>query len=93
MPHQQKVHPFLYWEYPEYGIQQAVRIGKWKGLRMNIGKGNLKLQLFDLDSDLQEQHDVAAQHLDKIKQMEDIMKKEHYTPEVANFRMKALENE
>ena len=90
---QQKQHPYLYWEYPEYGGQQAVRIGKWKGLRMNIHKGNLRLQLFDLGSDLQEQHDVAAQHPDIIKQMEDIMKKEHHTPEIANFRMKALEGE
>jgi len=32
----------------------------------NIQKGNLKLQLFDLYSDIQDQHDVAAQQPDII---------------------------
>ncbi|MFL9483843.1 arylsulfatase [Chitinophagaceae bacterium LWZ2-11] len=84
-------HAYLYFEYPEYGGQQAVRMGKWKAVRMNIHKGNMKLQLFDLDKDLQEQHDVAEQYPDIIKQIEQIMKQEHTTPEVANFLMKALE--
>ena len=87
----QKKHAFLYWEFPQYGGQQAVRLGNWKGIRMNILKGNMKIQLFDLDNDIQEQHDVAAQHPDIVKQIEEIMKKEHHTPDVASFRMEALE--
>jgi arylsulfatase len=89
---QQKQHEYLYFEYPEYGGQQAVRMGKWKAVRLNILKGTLKTQLFDLSNDIQEQHDIASQHPDIVKRMETIMKKEHHTPEVAKFRMKALEN-
>jgi len=84
-------HDHLYWEFPQYGGQQAVRLGKWKGIRFNIDKGNLKINLFDLDNDIREQHDVAADHPEIVRKIEDIMKKEHHTPEVDAFRMEALE--
>jgi arylsulfatase A-like enzyme len=85
-------HDYLYWEFPQYGGQQAVRMGKWKGIRMNIIKGNLKIQLYDLDNDIREQHDVASEHTEIVKQMEAIMKKEHHTPDVASFRMETVED-
>lgn len=88
---QQQQHEYLYFEYPEYGGQQAVRIDNWKGLRLNIMKGNMKIALFDLNKDIQEQHDVSADHPDIVKQMEAIMIKEHHTPEVSTFIMPALE--
>lgn len=87
----QEKHPFLYWEFPQYGGQQAVRLGKWKGIRMNILKGNLKIQLYDLDNDIQEQNDVMAKNPGILKQIEEIMEKEHHTPAVKSFRMNALE--
>jgi arylsulfatase A-like enzyme len=89
---QQKQHDYLYFEFPEYGGQQAVRMGKWKAVRLNILKGTLKTQLFDLSNDIQEQNDMASQYPNIVKRMEAIMKKEHHTPEVAKFRMKALES-
>lgn len=89
----QKKHDYLYWEFPQYGGQQAVRLGKWKGIRMNILKGNLKVKLFDLENDIQEQKDVATLHPDIVKQIEGIMKKEHHTPAVQSFRMEALDRE
>lgn len=51
-----------YWEFPEYGGQQALRMGNWKAVRLNLMKGVVKTELFDLASDPQEQHDVAARH-------------------------------
>jgi arylsulfatase len=88
----QKKHPYLYWEYPGYGGQQAVRIGKWKGLRMNIKrKGNLNIQLFNLKKDIQEQHNVAGQHPKVVQKMKHIMRKEHTVPKVNRFKMKALD--
>ncbi|MFT4155245.1 arylsulfatase [Parafilimonas sp.] len=88
---QTQQHPYLYWEYPEYGGQVAVRMNNWKGVILNINKGNMQWQLFDLSTDIQEQHDVAAQHADIIQQMDAIVKKEHHTPEVNTFLMPALE--
>jgi len=89
---QQQKHSFLYWEFPQYGGQQAVRLGKWKAIRFDVLKGNMQLKLFDLDNDIQEQHDIAAQHPEVIQQIEDIMKKEHRTAEVSSFRMKAIDD-
>jgi arylsulfatase len=86
-------HPFLYWEFPGYGGQQAVRLGKWKGIIQDMNKGNTTIQLFDLDKDMQEQHDVAEQNPEVVKKIERIMKEQHRTPEVASFRMKVLDGE
>ena len=58
---------------------------------MNILKGNMKIQLYDLTNDIQEQHDVADQHPGIVQQIEEIMKKEHHIPDVDSFRMEALE--
>ncbi len=90
-PDQQVKHEYLYWEFPAYGGQQAVRLGKWKGLRMNINKGNREIQLFDLEKDIQEQHDVSGEHPDIVQKVKQIMEREHETPVVARFRMVELE--
>lgn len=90
-PNEQRKHPYLYWEFPGYGGQQAVRLGKWKGIIFNEQRGNTTMKLFNLDNDIQEQHDVAAAHPDIVKKMREIMKKEHTVPVVDAFKIKALE--
>ena len=37
-------------------------MGKWKGILRNIKKGNDKIELFDLSTDIAEERDVASQH-------------------------------
>ena len=81
---------YLYWEFPEYGGQQAVRMGKWKAVRKNIKKGNLITELYNLEEDIQELNNVAEQHPDIIKEVEEIMVKEHTASEHKMFRMEAL---
>jgi arylsulfatase len=88
---QTQQHPYLYWEFPGYNGQVAVRMGKWKGIIFNIAHGNLQWQLYDLESDIREQHDVAKQHPEIIQQLDAIVKKEHHTPEVKRFLLPALE--
>ncbi len=87
----QEKHPYLYWEFAGYGGKQAVRIGKWKGIRNNIKKGNLHIRLFNLEQDIQEQHDVSKQYPKVVKHIKEIMKKEHHPPKRKTFRMKALD--
>ncbi len=86
----QTQHDHLYWEFPSYGGQQAVRMGKWKAIRNNIFKGNMTIELYNLDDDIQELNDVAADNPEIIKQMEEIMVKEHVTAKSERFRMKEL---
>ena len=69
----QPTHDYLYWEFPSYGGQQAVRLGNWKGVRTGMAKGNRKIQLYDLATDIGEQRDVAADHPDLVKRIEKIM--------------------
>lgn len=76
---------FLYREFPAYGGQQSLRMGNWKAVRQNllptkkmINQG-LKptFELYDLASDLHEEHDVAAQHPDIVAKMTEVMKAQH----------------
>ena len=87
---QQKEHDFLYWEFPSYGGQQAVRMGNWKGIRNNIFKDNLKLELYDLKNDIREENDVAGKYPKIVKQIEAIMKKEHEPASNDRFKIKQL---
>jgi arylsulfatase A-like enzyme len=64
-------HEFLYWEFHEKGSKQAVRMGDWKAIRLEIGK---PLELYDLKNDPGESKDVAAEHPDVIEKMEKYLK-------------------
>jgi len=87
---EQKQHKHLYWEFPSYGGQQAVRMGKWKGIRKDIKKGNTEIELYDLENDIKELNNVAEQYPEIVKQIEDIMQKEHIQPVVERFKMEAI---
>ncbi len=87
---QQTDHPFLYWEFPASNGQQAVRMGPWKAIRKNVQDGNLELELYNLEEDIQEQTNVATENPDIIRRMEQIMKQEHLPAEIDRFKMSAL---
>ena len=82
---------YLYWEFPSYGGQQAVRIGKWKGIRKNMQKGNTQLALYNLEEDLQENFDVANKHPKVVNDILKIMKKEHVKSNNKKFHIKAID--
>ncbi len=86
----QEEHEFLYWEFPSYGGQQAVRMGKWKGIRRDIFKDNMQIQLYNLEEDIQELKDVAAEYPEVVKQIEQILKEEHTPAEIEKFKIKQL---
>lgn len=44
-----------------------------KGIITNIRK-NTQMQLYNLENDIREKHDVAAQHPDIVKPLEQLMK-------------------
>jgi arylsulfatase len=70
----QEKHSHLYWEYHSYNGRQAVRMGDWKGIRLNVSKNpEAPLELYNLKSDLGENHDVAAENPEVIKKIKAIM--------------------
>lgn len=89
-PDQEK-HPYLYWEFPSSGGLQAVRMDQWKAIRKDIQKGNLELELYNLEEDLAEQNNVAVDHPDIIRNLELIMEKAHVPAELERFRMEAID--
>lgn len=85
-PKEQQKHGFLYFEYPENGGQLAVRIGNWKGVKLNVrNQPNGKWQLFDLEKDRNETTDIAALHPQIIAEMNAIVKREHVHPHVLDW--------
>ena len=66
-----RAHEYLYWEFHERGFQQAIRMGKWKALRLTPGT---PLELYDLDEDVRETRDVAASHPDIVARIETCLK-------------------
>jgi arylsulfatase len=63
----QNEHNYLYWEFPSYTGQQAVRMGHWKGIRDSIFFGNRGIKLYNLNDDIQETHNIATQHPETVK--------------------------
>ena len=56
----QRQHDHLYWEFFEWGSKQAVRMGRWKGVRQPMLTG--KLEVYDLQTDVSETRDVSGRH-------------------------------
>ncbi len=57
----QRRHEFLYWEFHEGGFSQAALYqGRWKGIRR--GGPDQPVALYDLQTDIAEQTDLAGQH-------------------------------
>lgn len=74
---QQSVRPFLYREFAGYGGQQFVRVGDWKAIRTNTGRGQLALQLYNLAEDIGETNDLAKQHPEKVQRLKALMDEQH----------------
>jgi arylsulfatase A-like enzyme len=74
----QKQHDFLYWEFHENNGRQAVRMGKWKAVKLNaITNFDGPIELYDLEKDPSEKNDIAAANPDVVKKMAEIMKQSH----------------
>lgn len=74
----QAQHEYLYWEYPEYGGQFAVRIGNYKAICKNVKKkNNTQFELYDLENDPREQNNIAGEHPEILEKVNQILKDEH----------------
>jgi arylsulfatase A-like enzyme len=69
---QTEKHPFLYWDYGHCRSRydQAVRLGKWKGIRYGV-QG--EIQLYNLETDISEEKNVANMHPSIIYEISQIM--------------------
>lgn len=71
-------HPWLYWEFHEQGGKQAVRMGKWKGVKLNAAaNADGPVELYDLQTDVSEKNNIAGKHPDVVAEIKKIMKQQH----------------
>ncbi|MDO8542155.1 MAG: arylsulfatase [Opitutaceae bacterium] len=69
-PKEQERHEYLYWEFHENGFKQAVRRENWKAVRHGT---KAPLELYNLEQDIGETRNLAAQHPAIVKQLEDVL--------------------
>lgn len=79
----QKRHEYLYWEFHERGKKQAIRMGPWKAVRLNLAKNrNAPIELYDLRKDIGEKNNIAAQHADVVGRLKPLFKSARVESEV-----------
>jgi arylsulfatase A len=82
----QPKHEYLYWEFYERGGKQAVRWGDWKGIRLNVSNDrNGPIELYDLSTDLAEEHNIASKHPIVVAQIAKFMDEAHVESELISF--------
>ncbi len=83
----QPEHEYLYWEFYEGGGKQAVRWGKWKGIRLNVSNyPQGPLEVYDLENDLAETTNVAEANPEIAKQLAQFMEEAHVDSELISFQ-------
>ena len=90
----QQKHEFLFWEYPEYGGQVAIRMGDWKLIRKNLKnkKKEPTLELYNLKEDIREENNVASEHPEIVAKAAKIFAEQHTNASVERFRIPVVEN-
>ena len=80
-------HKFLYWEFRDYGGQQAVRMGNWKGVRTGLRKkdSDTRIQLYNLRNDVSEKQNVAGEHPEIVARLKPIFTRARSHSEVFPF--------
>ncbi|MGB5667116.1 MAG: arylsulfatase [Maribacter sp.] len=90
----QEEHEFLYWEFPSYGGQVAIRMGDWKVVRQNLKdeKKAATLELYNLIEDPTETTNIADSHPEILKKAAEIFKRDRTSPELEIFRIPAIDD-
>ena len=83
----QKIPPYLFWDFAGYGGQMAVRMGKWKGLKRDLRKKDkVTFELYNLEEDIGETNNVTSQHPEIAAKIEQIILRERVMPTTKEFQ-------
>jgi arylsulfatase A-like enzyme len=79
----QKQHEYFYWALGEVkGGFQEIRLGRWKAEILNVStKPQPTIELYDLETDVAQARNVAAEHPDIVQRVQKIAAEAH-TPDV-----------
>ncbi len=83
----QKKHEYLFWDFAGYGGQTAIRRGDWKGVKQNLQENpNAPLELYNLQQDPNESHDLAKENPQVVAELEKLMLEVRERPVLKEFR-------
>jgi arylsulfatase A len=82
----QAEHEYLYWEFHEGSSKQAVRMGRWKAVRLAPSR---PIELYNLKSDIGEENNIADRHSDIVAKAKEIMDKVRTDADVWPLKDKA----
>jgi arylsulfatase A-like enzyme len=82
-PEKQRPRDYLYWAFYERGGSQAVRSGRWKAVEQPYGS---PVQLYDVEKDIGESTDVAADHPQVVATMKKYMAEAYAPSDVWKFK-------
>ncbi len=82
----QQEHDYLYWEFHEKGGRKAIRKGDWKLVKYNVSvPGKTTTELYNLSDDIGEEHNVADEHPEIVKELEQLMETARTESDVFSF--------
>ena len=82
----QEEHEYLYWEFHEKGGRQAIRKGKWKGIRYNVNDApDATIELYNLEKDPSETKNIAIKHPEIVQKLEMHLKTARTESDIFSF--------
>lgn len=83
----QKEHEYLYWAFYELGGRQAIRVGDWKYVKLNVRDTSMKIikELYNIKDDPSEEHNVISNNKEKAKELDTLLIKAHTEHELLSL--------
>lgn len=85
-------HEYLYWQFNEAGLKEALTKGDWKLIRFKEKGSAEQLELYNLKNDIGEQQDLSAKNPALVKTLYALMKKAKTPFENPRFDWSGVEN-
>ncbi|MDJ1493653.1 arylsulfatase [Cytophagaceae bacterium DM2B3-1] len=87
----QKPHEYLFWQFNEGYLQQAVVQGDWKLIRFKRKGQSETLELYNLKNDIHENNNLASAYPDKVKILYGLIKQSVTPAEHSEFDWSTVE--